>query len=45
MAIPSLYPALSISQVASQMLARRLLGEEAVEINPILRMQRIGRGS
>jgi len=33
--------ALSISQVSSQMLARRLLGEEAIEIDPLLRVQRI----
>ena len=33
--------ALSISQVASQMLARRLLGEEAVEIDPQLKVLRI----
>jgi Trk K+ transport system NAD-binding subunit len=33
--------ALSISQVASQMLARRLLGEEAIEIDPILRVQKM----
>jgi Trk K+ transport system NAD-binding subunit len=33
--------ALSISQVASQMLARRLLGEEAVEIDPQLKVLRV----
>jgi len=33
--------ALSISQVSSQMLARRLLGEEAIEIDPLLRVQKV----
>lgn len=33
--------ALSISQVSGQMLARRLLGEEAVSIDPQLRVQRV----
>jgi Trk K+ transport system NAD-binding subunit len=33
--------ALSISQVASQMLVRRLLGEEAIEIDPVLRVQKV----
>ena len=33
--------ALSISQVSGQMLARRLLGEEAVTIDPLLKVQRV----
>jgi Trk K+ transport system NAD-binding subunit len=35
--------ALSISQVSSQMLARRLLGEEAIEIDPLLKVQKLSR--
>ena len=33
--------ALSISQVSGQMLARRLLGEEAVAIDPLLKVRRV----
>jgi len=33
--------ALSISQVSGQMLARRLLGEEAVSIDPLLKVRRV----
>jgi Trk K+ transport system NAD-binding subunit len=33
--------ALSISQVAGQILARRLLGQEAISVNPQLRVQRV----
>lgn len=33
--------ALSISQVAGQMLAKRLLGEDVVEVDPSLRVQRL----
>lgn len=37
--------ALSISQVASQMLARHLLGEETVEIDPLLQVRRLSAGA